>query len=224
MWKEPMQIRNDNVSTVAYLNLALTWAKGVMVLLLAVFALIAVQNNDSDSPKPKAELIIEMNWEDFSNHDLDLWVSTPTNEIVFYAFREAMNGLVTLERDDRGINNSLDTKSIPTRQEAVVFRNLSNGNYAVTAHLYRAEGSGSEVGSALAAPIPFTVKIISLNPSYQVVFSKSFEFLLVREEKFVVRFAIEDGKLVIDSSDLPLSLLNGVFPDDEFVMPDGAFR
>ena len=219
-----MQMRNDNISTVAYLNLALTWAKGVMVLLLAVFALISVQNNDAKSPKPKAELIIEMNWEDFSNHDLDLWLLTPTNEIVFYAFREAMNGLITLERDDRGINNSLDTNVIPTRQETVVFRNLVNGNYAITAHLYRVDGSSAEVGATLDAPIPFTVKIINLNPSYQVVFSKSFEFLLVREEKFIVRFAIEDGKVVIDNSDSPLSLLNGIFPDNEFVMPDGTFR
>ena len=219
-----MQIRNDNVSTIAYLNLALTWAKGVMVLLLATFALIAVQKNDSASTKPKAELIIEMTWEDFSNHDLDLWVATPTKEIVFYAFREAMNGLVSLERDDRGINNSLDSKAIPTRQETVVFRTMANGNYAITAHLYRVDGYTGEVGSPLLVPIPFTVKIVSLNPSYQVVFSKNFEFLAIREEKFIVRFAIEDGKVIVDESNMPLSLLNGIFPGHEFIMPDGAFR
>lgn len=220
-----MQTRNDNVSTIAYLNLALTWAKGMMVILLAMFALVTVQNrNDTTSSKPKAELIIEMNWEDFSNHDLDLWVLTPTKEIVFYAFREAMNGLVSLERDDRGINNSLDTQVIATRQETVVFRTMANGQYAITAHLYRVDGFSGTVGETLPKPIPFSIKIVSLNPSYQVVFSKNFEFLVVREEKFIVRFNIEDGKVVMDPMNMPLSLLNGTFPSSEFVMPDGAFR
>jgi hypothetical protein len=136
-----------------------------------------------------------------------------------------MNGLVTLERDDRGINNSLDNNRIFTRQEAVVFRALPPGNFAITALLYKpAESETLAVGDPLPRPIAFTVKIIRLNPSYQVVFSKSFEFQKHRQEVFVTRFTIEEQQIVLGENNLPLSLMYGIFPDQEFVMPDGASR
>ncbi|MCS7317094.1 MAG: hypothetical protein NZZ41_02075 [Candidatus Dojkabacteria bacterium] len=206
--------RSENISNIAYLNLALTLTKAFLIMLLIVFTLISIEDQKEKGISKKAELIIELSWEENSLNDLDLFLLTPEKETIFYSYKENKKGTLILERDNRGFNNK---DNIPERNEIISFRSLDDGDYFLSVLLYDVHGDLKfNPGDILINPIKFTVKIIRLNPSVETLYFKSFEFKKMREEIKILKFSIKDGNLNIFENKMFDSIVGKVYPPSEF--------
>src|SRR5574343_1359922 len=68
----------------AYLNFALTGLKAMLVLTLVFWSLMAVTRPTDEGTKPKAEFIIEVQWPDGLDTDIDTWLQVPNKQLVWY--------------------------------------------------------------------------------------------------------------------------------------------
>lgn len=96
----------------------------------------------------KSDFIIEATWEDGSNNDVDLLVRGPTGDIVFFSRKD--NGVMSLDRDDMGHNNTtvdafgkLITNSV--RREVISIRKAVEGQYTVNLLMYKLRDEPSNV-------------------------------------------------------------------------------
>jgi hypothetical protein len=143
----------------------------VFCFLIALLAMNPKATKAGDIPA-KAEYIITLSWPDLDPNDIDLWVQGPTGEVVFYRARE--NGLMHLDRDDRG--NSNDTIMVngrpivnPLNQEVVTLRGVAPGEYVVNAHYFESKEVDSTDPKA-GQPVEVNLSVVKINPRAEVVF------------------------------------------------------
>lgn len=149
---------------------------------------------------PKAEYLITATWPDGSVDDIDLWVQGPDGARVWY--REPEAGLMTLDRDDRGMEGDVlvvEGQRIenPLNQEIVTVRGTVPGEYIVNVQYYE-----SRSGSA----VPVTVSVSRINPQLEVVFYEQIELAEMGEERTAIRFTVDSQGAVVNLSRLQKSL------------------
>lgn len=172
-------------------------------ILTVVVAIVALSKVDDNKKKGNiidpAQYLIEMNWEDKSPNDLDLWVKNPNGDIVSFGNKDV--GLMTLDRDDLGVNNSATTVNgivtNPVRREVVSLRGLMTGTYTVNVMMY------TNRDGQVSHP---KITVRRLNP-YKEVLEKTIEVVATGQLVTVVNFTLDaDGNVTqTNEDDTPLT-------------------
>jgi hypothetical protein len=180
----------------------------VVIILIIVVPLLMLLINPKAIPdanvKRDAHWIMEMSWPVDSDCDVDMWVRDPQNRIVF--FRQLTNGVMSIERDDQGVTTDtiVDSKgkviTIPENLEIWTLRGLLDGEYVVNAHLFNCKEANNKIG--YPANVPVTLKIIRINPRYNILSIKTKTMDKVWQEITMSRFELRgDGTLLVDKGD-----------------------
>lgn len=139
----------------------------VCALIYALAAIVPVHAK-IDGVKPKAEYLIQMDYDVTRDLDLDLWVVGPTRKPVFYGSRDV--GCASLDRDSLGFSTSKITLAdgsvvqAKSNQETVSLRCLEVGHYDVAVNLFSYHSDSGE-------PITAHLEITGLNPSVRTLWA-----------------------------------------------------
>lgn len=171
----------------SYLDYYVYFVSVFIGLFILAFALITEEQKKGNIIDP-AEFIIEMTWTDGSPNDVDLWVRAPDNSITYFNHKDSK--VVTLDRDDLGINNAtvVDGKTYGsnTRREVISIRKIIPGTYTVNAMMYANRNDQKE-------PIKITIR--RLNP-YTEIAEKVLELQTTGEEQTATSFDMDaDGNV-----------------------------
>ena len=150
---------------------------------------------------PKAEFLITVSWEDGSANDIDTWVQGPQGSKVWY--KQAQNGLMHLDRDDRGLTN--DTQKVdgeeivnPLNQEVVTIRGRPPGEFIVNVHYYKSQDRQA---------VPVSIYVAEVNPVLKVLHYATLDLKKEGEEKTAVRFTLNHQGEVENINTLQASLV-----------------
>lgn len=159
-------------------------------LILVVYVLIAPP---VEKHKPTIETLgsyaIVLTWPDNLNVDIDLYVESPDGDLVWFA--QGTSAGMHLERDDLGKIHD-DGK---TNGERVVIRSVVRGEYAASAHGYRAGGE-----------VPVTATLYKIAGEDARVYTRSFS-VRPKEEETAFRFSLNANGMVRDVNTLPKRLV-----------------
>jgi len=156
---------------------------------------------------PPVKAFVEIEWDEDSDRDIDLFVKGPTGNTVFYASKE--NGYIVLERDDLGKANdtyTLNGESITVRRnyEIVNFTDLPPGEYVINVLYFSSQGD----------PLSVKFNVRTLSP-HLIIHSGEVENLSPRNERTLVSFVVgEDGKIIDINDDvqIPIATRRAVGP------------
>lgn len=180
-------------SNLAFTDLLFNILLGVFILYWLASLLI----NDPESKQidTVAQALVVLEWPDSSGNDIDLWVQDPEGAAVGYQNRDA--GSMSLERDDLGKSNDVITLAgrkvvLKRNHEVITLRGFSPGEYKISVHYYRHSGSttgGTPDGGGIYTPV--TVRLIMVNPKYDLVFEKEGILQKQGDEFAIFQFTIE---------------------------------
>lgn len=150
---------------------------------------------------PKAEFIITASWPDGDPNDIDIWAEGPDNALV--SFRNPEQGLMHLDRDDRGLLNDKQTINgveivNPLNQEVLTIRGRPPGEFVINLHYFKTETSQS---------VPVTVYLAEVNPKMRVLHYTSAELKKEGDEVTSLRFSIAPDGRVFDINNLQKKLV-----------------
>jgi hypothetical protein len=180
----------------------------ILLLFFALFTLSYTQIRiieEKGKIETKAEFVITLTWDNLSDDDIDLWVISPLKEVTF--FRRMSNGVVHLDRDDRG--EADDTVTLPNgevvkskyNQEIISIRGIIPGEWIINIHMYHKRWS---------KPSTAKITLVKLNPTYEEVFQKTIIMATNKEEITVGRFIVTNTGSVIDVNELKFEIVKDV--------------
>ena len=148
---------------------------GIADLLLCVVCVVIVAvaptKAKTDGVKPKAEFLVQLDWDINRDIDLDLWVVGPTKKPVFYGSRQV--GCAELDRDSLGFSTSMvrldDGTKVRARAyvETTTLRCIEPGHWDVAVNRF------SDHTIETGTPITAHVEITSLNPKVRTVWANA---------------------------------------------------
>lgn len=157
---------------------------------------------------PKAEFLITVSWPDGNPNDIDVWLAGPKGQAVNY--KQVQNGLVHLDRDDRGMIN--DTQVVdgveinnPINQEVLTVRGRPPGEYIVNLHYFKTQEEDESEQSA----VPVTVYLAEVNPKMKVLFYNTNLLEKEGDEVTAFRFTIKANGQVDNINQLQKALVHG---------------
>ena len=155
---------------------------------------------------PKAEFLITVSWPDGNPNDIDVWVAGPEGRQVSY--KKAQDGLMHLDRDDRGMMN--DTQVVngievvnPLNQEVLTLRGRPPGEYIVNLHYFKRQGDDE-----LDAQVPVTVYLAEVNPRMKVLFYNTSTLEREGQELTAFRFTVTPDGTVTNINQLQKNLIH----------------
>jgi hypothetical protein len=176
------------------INLVLVFA--VLLRLSIVMANAEQQKNHQTT---HAAFLVKINWPSESEDDVDLYVSDPLNQIVY--FRQKQIGLMSLDRDDTGREQNMVTQpdgrvvQSQFNEEQVNIRGIVEAEYVVNVHMYRkSDDHPTKVEvllfkSGAGGDMEIHKQIVTLNTE--------------REEETAFRFTLTRDGGVVDVNRLP---------------------
>ncbi|MDO6513680.1 hypothetical protein [Neptuniibacter sp. 2_MG-2023] len=153
---------------------------------------------------PKAEFIITVSWPDGDPNDIDVWATGPEGTKVWY--KKAQDGLMHLDRDDRGLANDtqvVNGKEIinPLNQEVLTIRGRPSGEFVINVHYFKSETKKK---------VPVTVYLAEVNPVMKVLYYQTTVLAEEGDEKTVVRFSLTSAGQVTNINQLQKSLVKAI--------------
>lgn len=168
-----------------------------LCVLAVVIVAVAPSKAKVDGVKPKAEILIQTDWDVSRDVDLDQWVVGPTHKPVFYGSRQV--GCGDLDRDSLGFHTSsvtLDDGStihMKSNIETTSLRCIEPGHYDVAVNLFSYHGDTGE-------PITAHVEITGLNPNVKALWAGDVTLKNVGETLNAVSFDLDkDGHVTLVS-------------------------
>lgn len=153
---------------------------------------------------PKAEFLITVSWPDNDPNDIDLWATGPEGKKIWY--KRTQDGLMHLDRDDRGMAN--DTQTVngqtivnPLNQEVLTIRGRPPGEYIVNLHYFK-----SVTGEA----VPVTVYLAEVNPVMKVLHYNTTLLSAEGDEATALRFTLTPEGRLTDINQLQKSLVKAI--------------
>jgi hypothetical protein len=180
---------------------------GFFVVTTAILLKESQINTSKGNVIDKSEFIIEAQWTDNSTDDIDLLVKNPLGEVVYY--KKPSVGLMTIDRDDQGINNSAkdangDAVFNASRREVVSIRKSIPGDYTVNILMYYRR--------SISGPVPVKVMVRKLNP-YVEVSERTVIMDKMKGEATAVIFTINnDGEVTNKDETTKVSLIKRIEP------------
>ena len=176
------------------INLVLVFA--VLLRLSMVMANAEQQKNHQTT---HAAFLVKINWPSESKDDVDLYVSDPLNQIVY--FRQKQIGLMSLDRDDTGREQNMvtlpDGRVVQSQfnEEQVNIRGIVEGEYVVNVHMYRKSDDH---------PTKVEVALFKAGAGGDMEIHKQMVTLTTeREEETAFRFTLTRDGGVVDVNRLP---------------------
>ena len=176
------------------INLVLVFA--VLLRLSMVMANAEQQKNHQTT---HAAFLVKINWPSESKDDVDLYVSDPLNQIVY--FRQKQIGLMSLDRDDTGREQNMvtlpDGRVVQSQfnEEQVNIRGIVEGEYVVNVHMYRKSDD---------LPTKVEVALFKSGAGGDMEIHKQMVTLSTeREEETAFRFTLTRDGGVVDVNRLP---------------------
>lgn len=172
------------------------------IFVIAAFLINPETKKQNEGIKKNAELIIQVDWDPAVDCDVDIWVRDPNNNIVFHQQRD--KGVMHIERDDLGHQNDMLSMAkeyvtgvkIPNmiNQEIWVLRGKVEGEFTFNLHLFSCKFSEKHLRVGDITDLPVQIKIIKINPNYEVVHEETVVFTKVWQEITVLNFTLDkDG-------------------------------
>jgi len=186
-----------------FLDLAFCMMFG-FVMLFAVAVLQIKEESQKKDIKTYAEYIIALTWQERIDHDVDIWVRDPQENLLFFRSKEV--GIMHLDRDDLGNMNDTyeeggEVKIAPTNQEIVTIRGYMSGEWIINTHFYRV---GKNDPDKIAR---CKITITKLNPSAQIVLNKYFVLEGYWQEKTIARFLMtQQGEFFLQET-IPINFV-----------------
>lgn len=200
-----------------YIDLLLNILVGIIFISIVSTALINLKVvNQQDGLKKNAEYVAQVEWNPAINCDVDTWVKDGRKHLVY--FRHKDDDVMHIERDDQGFTNdwytplssALDslipggshqtspppaapptTTATATNEETWVLRGLVPGTYTLNLHLYACHIPGTSTAPHTYINLPVTVKLIRINPKYEVVKEVTVTLERTWEEVTVFNFDLD---------------------------------
>lgn len=154
----------------------------------------------TDGVKPKAEFLIQAEWDVTRDVDVDLWVNTPSHKPVFYGSRQV--GCADLDRDSLGFSTSMVTLADGSQireksnAETVSIRCIEPGRFDVAANLFSWHSDD-------AHPMPVRITITGINPSVRIIWAGDVTLKHLGETVNAISFELNrDGSLGLVSPPL----------------------
>ena len=171
--------------------------------LLLFFIAILFLNPEKKAADVKldAQYIISVSWPNNSPDDVDTWVEDPQGRVTWY--RNRNQGLVHLDRDDRGMLNDKITQDgeeilNPLNQEIVTLRGIVAGEYTINLHYFE---------SQTKQPVDVKVQVARVNPVYEIVYNKTTKLEKKGVETTAVRFSLKSDGDVSNFNNLQKTLV-----------------
>jgi len=138
----------DEETLTVWLDTALLMLGGFILMTVLMMAVVnppAKWAETSGDQRP-GNVMVEAQWNDGVDADIDLWVAAPGDRPVGYSNK---NGAIfNLLRDDRG----MDDDATKANYEVAYSRGMPAGEYVANVHLY---------GADIEVPLPIEVKVIA---------------------------------------------------------------
>lgn len=166
----------------------------------------SAKENSKGNIEDRSEYIIEATWQDGSPHDIDLFVKTPNKSVTWY--KKPADGLLTLDRDDQGTNNTskdaIGHEVVSTsRREVISIRKSIPGTYAVNVFFFAKKDAG---------PAIVKVTVRKLNP-YKEISERTFTMDKARTELTALTFDIDEhGNFVGKDETAKVSIVKELLP------------
>jgi hypothetical protein len=174
-------------------------------MLVAILFLLKANEEQVKMRPPNTLYEVILTWDGNSEDDLDLYVQAASGHIVGFNNREGGEGsLISLNHDALGKsrNNSLqeneEGKVIGFNEEVVAFRGATEGENIVNVHVYSKKDE---------EPTEATLTLIKVKPFKEIITRKKI-LIDTGEEKTAFRFKTDKNGEVIETNELPASLLN----------------
>jgi len=181
----------DEETLTVWLDTALLMLGGFIlmtVLLIAVVNPPAKSSESAGEPAP-GNVIIEAQWGDRLDADVDLWVQGPGDAPVGYSNKSGR--LFNLLRDDLGKAQDMTDFNY----EVTYSRGTPAGEYVVNVHMYR----GVDVAYPVAVKVVASVRQDADSPARQLV-ATTVQLRHENQELTALRFRLDaEGGLVADS-------------------------
>ena len=171
-------------STLGFTDLLFNLTLGFVFLFIISYLLITPKKKAENPVKPKADILITLEWDHNKSDDIDLWVKDPNENIV--SFRSMATGFMHLDKDDLGVINDSEYINgtrivIPINREVVTLRGIIPGEYIINTHVYNKDTKTITKGK---------IEIVRLNP-YKILYTKQIEFFASGEELTIVRIKLD---------------------------------
>lgn len=192
-------MRRSYYNNTSFLDLLFNFLLATTILLVIAVLHIVVEHNKADI-KTQAEYVITLTWDKSKDIDVDVWVQSPTGNLLWYRQKEI--GIMHLDRDDKGhIGNDWVTDKFGDviynpNQEIVTIRGIESGEWIINLHMFRTLSSG-------LLPVDVDISLIKLNPKATTVFNKKIKLSSYWEQKTVARVVISDDGSVLKVEDGP---------------------
>jgi hypothetical protein len=181
----------DEETLTVWLDTALLMLGGFVlmaVLMMTVMNPPAASSQNEGVPAP-GNVIVEAQWGDRVDADVDLWVQAPGDRPVGYSNKSGQ--IFNLLRDDLGKSHDITDYNY----EVAYTRGTPGGEYVINLHMYR----GRQVSFPLAVKIVASVKDDATGSAKQLV-STMVELRKEGQELTALRFRLDAaGRLVAGS-------------------------
>ncbi len=181
----------DEETLTVWLDTALLMLGGFVLMTILMMTVMnpPAKSSEADGLKPPGNVIVQIQWPDKLDADVDLWVKAPGDVPVGYSNKSGRS--FDLLRDDLGTPKDLSDLNY----EIAYSRGLAPGEYIVNVHMYRALG--------VAFPIPVKVNVtVNKDPAKSTapLLTTSIDLRKLNQEVTAFRFQIDSkGELVRES-------------------------
>lgn len=190
-----------------FIDLLLCALAAVLVVYIISTALINVTKVvKTEGIRKDAEYIIEINWRQDLDCDVDLWLQDPGKIVASYQHKDA--GLMHLERDDLGYANDTVREGgnifkSKFNGEIMTIRGLIPGKWSSSIHLYacRVDGKSPDPGTKMELDVHF--KITKINPNLLIVYESVEHFEKIFQEIPVVTWTMDNLGYSTDWDETP---------------------
>ncbi len=196
---------------IAQMDLLWNALLGFLILFLLVLVILKIKNNDKTEEKniiTEGMFAIVYSWLNDSGDDVDAYVMDPQGHFVYFRRRE--DGLMHLERDDRGKQNDqilADSKvvAVEKNEERVIIRGIIPGEYVVNVHMFLKRDP---------APAIVKIELVNLRGADKTITTKEISLEQFGNEKTAFRFTLNSDGSVSNINELQY-LFVGSAPDIE---------
>lgn len=178
-------------SNLAFVDLLFNLLVGFTSLFIIAFLMINPIAKQG-TVEPPVMMLVEVQWDDDSRNDVDLWIKGPSDLLVGYTRKDG--GYANLERDDLGIASDSYTVNgekilIRRNYEVVSFTALPDGEYIINVQMFT---------GLITTDEPVRIRVTIISP-FNVVYEGEVILKKGKQEITAVSFIVEDGK-VVDSN------------------------
>jgi len=181
----------DEETLTVWLDTALLMLGGFVLMTIMMMTVMnpPAKSSETDGAKPPGNVIVEIQWPDKLDADVDLWVQAPGDVPVGYSNKSGR--VFNLLRDDLGKAQDMTDLNY----EIAYSRGTPAGEYIVNVHIYR--------GIGVTYPIPVKVNITVNHDSTKAstpLLTTTVELRKQNQELTAARFRLDaSGQLVSGS-------------------------